>query len=97
MRMHDPTATQLEIAPVIFPKPPAKDQEGGAVRSIHVLESLRRHRILAGAVLLFGLLCSSNILYQRRGPLYEATSQITISPTSSKALTDDRQRPLMKV
>ena len=92
MRMHDPTATQLEIAPVIFPKPPAKDQEGGAVRSIHVLESLRRHRILAGAVLLFGLLCSSNILYQRRGPLYEATSQITISPTSSKALTDDRQQ-----
>ncbi len=91
MRMHDPTAPQLEIAPVIFPKPPAKDPESSTVRSIHLFESLRRHRILAGSVLLFGLLCSSYILYQRRGPVYEAASQIYISPTSSKALTDDRQ------
>ena len=92
MRMHDPTASPLEIAPVIFPKPPAKESEDGAIRSIHVFESLRRHRVIAGLVLLFSLLCSSFVLYRRRGPLYEASSQIYISPTSSKALTDDRQQ-----
>ena len=92
MRLHDPTASPLEIAPVIFPKPPSKEPDEATIRSIHVFESLRRHRIIAGLVLLAGVLCSSFILYNRRGPLYEASSQIYISPTSSKALTDDRQQ-----
>ena len=48
MRMHDAMSSPLEIAPVIFPKPPAKDPEDGAVRSFHVLESLRRHRMVSG-------------------------------------------------
>ena len=92
MRMHDAMSSPLEIAPVIFPKPPAKDPEDGAVRSFHVLESLRRHRMVSGLTLLFCLLCSGFLLYKRREPTFEATSKVYVSPTSSKALTDDKQQ-----
>jgi Mrp family chromosome partitioning ATPase/uncharacterized protein involved in exopolysaccharide biosynthesis len=84
-------SSPLEIAPVIFPKPPAKEDEGSVARSIHVLESLRRHRMISGITLLFCLLCSGLVLYKRRGPTFETSSRVYISPTSSKALTDDRQ------
>ncbi len=91
MRVHDTMSSPLEIAPVIFPKPPAKEDEGSVARSIHVLESLRRHRMISGITLLFCLLCSGLVLYKRRGPTFETSSRVYISPTSSKALTDDRQ------
>ena len=92
MRLHDAMSSPLEIAPVIFPKPPAKDPEDGTSRSIHVFESLRRHRLVSGLTLLFCLLCSAMLIYKRRGPTFEATSKVYISPTSSKALTDDKQQ-----
>jgi succinoglycan biosynthesis transport protein ExoP len=92
MRMHDAMSSPLEIAPVIFPKPPSKDPEEETSRSVHVFESLRRHRMVSGMTLLFCLLCSGFLLYKRRGPTFEATSKVYVSPTSSKALTDDKQQ-----
>jgi uncharacterized protein involved in exopolysaccharide biosynthesis/Mrp family chromosome partitioning ATPase len=92
MSVHDSMSSPLEIAPIIFPKPPAKDAEEGTTRSIHVFESLRRHRLVSGLCLLFCLLCSGLLVYKRRGPTFEATSRVYISPIASKALTEDRQQ-----
>jgi polysaccharide biosynthesis transport protein len=91
MRMHDSMSSPLEIAPVIFPKPPAKDPDGATTRSIHVFESLRRHRIISGITLLVFLLGSGFVIYKRRGPTFEANSRVYVAPVSSKALTDDKQ------
>jgi succinoglycan biosynthesis transport protein ExoP len=83
---------QLELAPVIFPKPPSRDAEEGTIRSVHILESLRRHKVLIGIILLLCLAASGNVLYRRRNPLYGATSRIRISPAAPKALTEDKEQ-----
>jgi succinoglycan biosynthesis transport protein ExoP len=81
-------SSQLDMAPVIFPKPPSRDEEEGAQRSIHVFESLRRHRNLVTTILLIFLFLSAFLLWRRRNPIYEATSRIYVSPAAPKALTD---------
>jgi len=81
---------QLELAPVIFPKPPHKETEGPTGRSVHVLESLRLHGKLVAAILLFCLAVSAMFIFKRRKPVYEATSRIRISPAAPRALSDDR-------
>ncbi len=85
-------SSSLANAPVIFPKPAAKDPDEVSMRSFHVLESMRRHRIVGGLTLLVCLLAGGSVLYKRRGPTFEASSQIYVSPTSSKALTEDKQQ-----
>ena len=85
-------SSQLEMAPVIFPKPPSRESDEAKGRSIHVLESLRRHRALIGVILFVLLSLSGIVLYGRRHPIYEATCRIYISPASPKALTDDKQQ-----
>jgi succinoglycan biosynthesis transport protein ExoP len=81
-------SSQLDMAPVIFPKPPSRDEEEGGQRSIHVLESLRRHRNLVTTILLVLLGISAYLLWRRRNPVFEATSRIYVSPSAPKALTD---------
>ena len=81
-------SSQLDMAPVIFPKPPSRDEEEGTQRSIHILESLRRHRKMVSTVLLAFLVLSAFLLWKRRHPLYEATSRIYVSPATPRALSD---------
>lgn len=81
-------SSQLDMAPVIFPKPPARDEDEGGQRSVHVLESLRRHQKMVGTILLVFLAMSAFVIWRRRHPLFEATSRIYVSPASPKALTD---------
>ncbi len=88
MTKQQTVSSQLDMAPVIFPKPPSRDEEEGAQRSIHVLESLRRHRKMVATVLLVFLSISTFLLWRRRHPIFEATSRIYVSPASPKALTD---------
>ena len=88
MTKQQSVSSQLDMAPVIFPKPPSRDEEEGGQRSIHVFESLRRHRRIVISLLVVLLACSGYVLYQRRNPIFEATSRIYVSPASPKALTD---------
>lgn len=88
MMKQQTVSSQLDMAPVIFPKPPSRDQEESGQRSVHVLESLRRHRTLVGTVLLMFLAISAFLLWRRRHPVFEATSRIYVSPASPRALTD---------
>jgi Mrp family chromosome partitioning ATPase/capsular polysaccharide biosynthesis protein len=90
MTKQPPVSAQLELAPVIFPKPPSRGAEEGTVRSVHLLESLRRHKSLIGILLLVFLCASGFLIYRRRNPVYEASSRIRISPAAPKALTDDK-------
>jgi Mrp family chromosome partitioning ATPase/capsular polysaccharide biosynthesis protein len=90
MTKQPPMTAQLELAPVIFPKPPSRDTEGASARSIHVFESLRRHKSLIAVLLLVFLTISGFLVYRRRNPVYEASSRIRISPAAPKALTDDK-------
>lgn len=92
MKNQETMSSQIEMAPMIFPKPPSRETEESKGRSIHVLESMRRHRSLIGAVLLVCLGASAYVLNRRRNPVYEATSRLYISPASPKALTDDKQQ-----
>ena len=85
-------SSPLEMAPVIFPKPPSRESDEASGRSIRIMESLRRHRALIGVMLLMFLALSGFVLYRRRNPIYEAQSRIYISPASPKALTDDKQQ-----
>ena len=88
MTKQQTVSSPLGMAPVIFPKPPSRDEEEGGQRSIHVLESLRRHRALVAAILMFFFACSAYLLWRRRNPVFEATSRIYVSPASPKALSD---------
>ncbi len=92
MTKQQSVAGAMELAPVIFPKPPSREAEEGTGRSVHVFESLRRHKTLILSILLFCLSVSGWLLYRRRNPIYEAASRLRISPAAPKALTEDKEQ-----
>ncbi len=86
-------STQLSLRLGGFTKHPAPASSTGQTqRSIHLAQSLRRHRKPALYILALCLLLSGVILYLHHGTYYEAKSSVYISPTFPTTLAEEKEQ-----